>query len=140
MKYLTDDEFTGLFEACELPPEEFHHREHLRLALIYLRRYGPDESKVRLSRSIRTYAAHHGAPGKYHETLTVAWLQLVEHAAACLGPESALEDLVTAFPILLRKDALEACYSRAALGSEAARGLFLEPDLMPLKSLICQAN
>jgi len=135
MNHITDDELAAAIEACHFPPEEFHHREHLRLALVYLRRYGFEESQVRLSGSIRAYATHNGSPGKYHETLTVAWLQLVERAAVHLQPESSFEDIGSAFPILLRSDALRNCYSRELLESDEARATFLEPDLMPLKSL-----
>ena len=132
---MNDDEFVAAFESCELPNEQFHHRDHLRLALIYLRRYGYAGARVRIPEAIRAYAAHHGAPGKYHATITIAWLRLVELAAKGCGAQ----DIFVAFPILLQKDALEKCYSLEVLWSEAARVVFIEPDLMPLGSLVSGA-
>ena len=39
---MTDQEFAAAIETCRLPNAQFHHRDHLRLAWIYLRRYGPE--------------------------------------------------------------------------------------------------
>jgi hypothetical protein len=37
---MTDEEFLRAFEACELSNGCFHHRDHIRLAWIYVHRYG----------------------------------------------------------------------------------------------------
>jgi hypothetical protein len=41
---LSDEEFAAAVERCEAPDDGFHHRDHLRLAWIYLRRYGAAEA------------------------------------------------------------------------------------------------
>ena len=38
---MTDSEFVDSFEDCTLPSTAFHHRDHVRLAWIYLRRHPP---------------------------------------------------------------------------------------------------
>jgi len=129
---MTDEEFTEAFETCELPKELFHHRDHLRLAWIYLRRYGSEQAAARISESIRRYAAHLGATEKYHETITIAWLRLVAQAADGAPRGAAFGDVLDAFPHLLRQDALREHYSRALLESQDARRVFVEPDLKPL--------
>ena len=109
MKYMpiamTDIEFVEAFETCRLPNELFHHRDHLRLAWMYLQRYGASDAAARLRESIRRYAAHHGASGKYHETVTVAWLRLLAHAARRSGALS-FDQLVAAYPELPDKNML----------------------------------
>ena len=55
----TDQEFVRMFEACELPNESFHHRDHIRLAWIYLERYGELEARGQIAGAIRKFAAHH---------------------------------------------------------------------------------
>src|ERR1043165_6844264 len=35
---MTDDDFVRAFESYELPPDSFRHKQHLRLAWLYLRR------------------------------------------------------------------------------------------------------
>ena len=66
-----DQEFLEAFETCRLAPQLFHHRDHLRLAWIYLQR-DASTAPVRIAESIRRYAAYHGQSGKYHETMPLA--------------------------------------------------------------------
>ena len=129
MNFLTDQgqEFVEAFETCRLPNEQFHHRDHLRLALIYLARHGRGEAAGRLSQAIRTYAAYHGKSDKYHETVTQAWLQLVA-AAQGRAPGGSFEDLLATNPELLDSNLIERYYSPALLHSEAARLRFVPPD------------
>jgi hypothetical protein len=127
---MTDDEFASAFENCELSNTSFHHRDHIRLAWIYLQRYGESEAAARIAISIRKFAAHHGKSDKYHETVTVAWMRLVAHAVqSSPGPF----DLFAARnPALFDKSTLAAFYSGAALQSEAAKNSFILPDLKSL--------
>jgi len=37
---MTDTEFLRAFENCEIANGDFHHRDHIRLAWIYLQLYG----------------------------------------------------------------------------------------------------
>ena len=129
---MTDDQFTLAFETCELPGEEFHHRGHLRLAWIYLRRYGTPEAGARIAESIRRFAAHHGKADRYHQTMTQAWLTLMEAASAGVAEWASFEDVVAAFPDLLDKSVLRRYYSGLVLESEAARSSFVQPDLAAL--------
>jgi hypothetical protein len=99
---LTDQEFTDAFEGCTLPIDQFHHRDHLRLAWIYVRSYGPAKATVRIAESIQRYAAYHGKSSKYDRKLTVAWMRLVAEAVI-RAPEASFEELLAAFPALLDK-------------------------------------
>ena len=129
---VSDGDFLSAFESCELPAGAFHHRDHLRLAWIYLQRLDPIEAGVRISLSIRRYAEHHGAAGKYHETITQAWLQLVASATTSLPGDARFEQILDLFPHLLNKNLLLDFYSAETLQSEAARNVFLQPDRKPL--------
>ena len=111
-----------MFEACELSNDSFHHRDHVRLAWIYLQRYPELEAQRQIAAAIRKFAAQHGQSDKYHETITVAWLRLV----------ASFDELTIAAPELLDKRTIERFYSIAVLASEAARTYWVEPDLQPL--------
>jgi hypothetical protein len=132
MYTMTDQEFLDAFEASRIPASEFHHRDHLRLALVYLQRYGAGAAASRIAESIRRYAAHLGKAHKYNETVTQAWLQIVHAAAAGDIPGATLDQLVASHPELLDKNVLERYYSRDLLDSAAARFTFVRPDLRPL--------
>ena len=128
----TDQEFVRMFEACELADDNFHHRDHIRLAWIYLERYGELEARGQIARAIRKFASHYGKSDKYHETITVAWLRLIASATARVPVDASFEDLTAAAPELLDKRTIEKFYSTAVLASEVARTYWLEPDLQPL--------
>jgi N-formylglutamate deformylase len=129
---MTDQEFVAAFETCTLPNEDFHHRDHLRLAWIYLEQFGLAKARERLAESIRRYALYHGKSEKYHHTVTIAWLQLIEHAVRGASGGASFEDVLKQFPGLLNRKALDQYYSAAALGSPAARTSFVPPDKEPL--------
>ncbi len=82
---LNDDEFVRAFESCELSPDLFHHRDHIRLARIYLDRLGAAAAIERFRAAIIRFAAHNGVSDKYHETITIAWMRLVIAAAEVDG-------------------------------------------------------
>ena len=133
---MTDDAFVLAFEKCELPAEAFRHREHLRLSFIYLRRHGFDGARVRISEVIRRYALHNGAAQKYHETITIAWLRIVQGAMANVPAGASFEDMLRAFPELLNKGVLMEFYSSELLATDRARGAFVEPDRKSLPASV----
>ena len=128
---MTDQEFVDQFETCRLPADQFHHRQHLRLARLYLIRYGEQHAAVRIGEAIRRYAAHLGKSDKYHETMTIAWLRLTA-AAMRRFPNVSFEELLELSPDLTDKATLENYYSPELLRSDAARLQFVPPDRNPL--------
>jgi hypothetical protein len=124
---MTDDAFAASIERCEVPNEGFHHCDHLRLAWIYLRRYGRAGAAVRIAETIRRFAAHHGQSGRYHETMTQAWLLLVDAAGG-----SSFEEALAMKPELLDQGLLRQYYSAGLLASDEARARFVRPDTAAL--------
>lgn len=127
----SDAEFLAAFEDCTLPKEDFPHREHVRLAWLYLGRHGFDEASRRVVDGIQRFAAHHGATGLYHETVTRAWLRLIA-AARRTTPAGSFAAFLAASPQLTVKGALDPYYDPATLASDAARADFVPPDRGPL--------
>jgi hypothetical protein len=73
----SDDEFLAAFEACTLQDHEFHHRDHLRLTWLVLRRWGQDRGCARVVAGIRRFATSKGAAEKFDEALTRRWVERV---------------------------------------------------------------
>jgi len=119
------------FESKTLPSEAFRHREHVRLTWIYLTLEPPDRVAARLCRSLLELATSHGKAERFHHTLTVAWVRIIEFARRS-HPDSSFDVLTEAWPSLLDKDAPLAYYSRERLYSDDARHHWVEPDLRPL--------
>ena len=123
---MTDDEFVRAFERCEISNADFHHRDHVRLAWLYLRRYGA-EADQRIAADLQKFAGRHGKLDKYHQTMTIAWMRLVAPAADL----ASVEDVTATFPQLLDKNYLREFYSEELLSSAAARKNFAAPDKRP---------
>lgn len=129
-RHLTDDELVGGFEACTLPPDLFAHSDHVRLAFIYLGRYGLLETIRCYREGLRRFAAHHGAAGRYHETVTWALVILIhqrmaEHRAVVDWPTfAAANPDLTRF----RDGAFFDYYGTEVLECETARRTFVLPE------------
>ena len=113
------------------PAGEFGHREHVRLAWRELRAHDRDDALGRIEATIRHVAAAHGAPDKYHRTITEGWAALVAHHLA-EAPELGFDEFCSRFPGLLDPGLLGRHYSRELLAAPAARAGMVEPDLRPL--------
>ena len=98
---MTDAELFEGFEAGTLPADRFGHREHVRLAWLYLRRVGRDDAERKLLDGLRWVAARAGTPDKFDAALTRAWVAVLDGAVAAVGPTATFDVLVEARPDLL---------------------------------------
>ena len=133
---INDDDFLRDFEACRWPLEQWHHRDHIKLAYLYLRRYSLAEAAEKIRAGIKAHNATHNIPesltGGYHETMTQAWLRLV-HAMLCeYGPKETADEFCEAHPELSQKKTLRLFYSAERFVSAEAKANFVEPDLTAL--------
>ena len=128
------EEVVRRFESCELPPEDFNHREHLVVALCYLLRAGDAEALELVRAGIGRYVAAHGInPGLYHETITLFWLKRVRAYAWRAGAGASLAELANGLTAGCGGSRLiHDYYSKELLDSAEARRGWRDPDLRPL--------
>jgi hypothetical protein len=126
-----DEEFRASFERCEIPNHAFRHRDHLRLAWIYLRQSDLEAAAGLVGESIRRFAQHNGAARKYHETLSRAWVRIVALAIAETPDAVGFDGLVAARPHLLDKKLPLKHYTPDRLWNDLARAQWVEPDVRP---------
>ena len=131
----SDEDFLRAFEDLSFPADQFHHREHLRVAWLYLKSSDATRATERMSAGIRRFANHHGARAKYHHTLTLFWMRLVAVALVETPESSAFEEFLSAHAELSDKNLPAKYYSRDLLDGQAARQGWVEPDLQPLPGL-----
>ena len=128
-----DLEFGRRFEAGEVPPSAFAHRDHIRLAYVYLAEGAAEAAYQRMQSALQDFIRYNGIdPAKYHETLTRAWILAVDHFMHQSTPAASAAEFIAMNPRLLRKEAMGTHYSDALLFSRQARSRFVEPDLMPI--------
>jgi hypothetical protein len=129
-KKMTDAEILTLvdrLERCLLGKEEFHHRDHLAVAVVYLYSADIETAMDRMRASLKRFAAHHGVSGLYHETLTRFWLRQVEKR---LDRGQCLRDSVRNIQEQLSdKNMAFEYYSRERINSQEAREKWVEADL-----------
>ncbi len=126
---MNDEELLRAWEGLTLPPERFGHREHVRVAWICLRREEPAAGIARFVRGLRAFAAAAGAPDKFHETVTWAFLLLVLDRMGRGGDSTdGWETFIAANPDLLDRRVLETWYRPETLSSPVARRHFVMPD------------
>jgi hypothetical protein len=112
----------------------FGHREHVELAWTYLRLHPIEEAEGAMIAAIRNIARRHGAIGKYHETITRAWLRFVA-VHMHRWPADSFEQFVERSPDLLDRKLIEHFYSREVIFGEPARAAWVDPDLRRLPAL-----
>jgi hypothetical protein len=129
---MTDIELTRALERGEIDNASFHHLSHLHVTWVYLSESpSVHEAATKMRDTLRKFAASAGKPEKYHETITVFWMQLL-HCLRATYVGRSLEEIIRDNPRLLEKNLTLDYYSRETLLSDRARKSWLEPDLKPL--------
>lgn len=128
-----DAAFLAALEDTSLPGAEFSHRNHLRAAWLYLEKHPLPEAAMYCALAIQKYATTLGAPGKFHLTLTLAFMHIVASLRA-RHPAANWEAFLASCPELVEnaQELIARYYSGDLLQSERARKTFVPPDREPL--------
>ena len=130
-----DEEFRVQFESCEFPAADFNHREHLRLAYIYLveNDNDTDTASQLMREAIHGFLKHLGVGlGKYHETITRAWVLAVRHFMEATPESESAASFIEQNPVMLDTKIMMTHYSAELLFSDEARAEFVQPNLDPI--------
>ena len=131
MTQLDDATFLARLGDATLDPADFDHRGHLRAAFLVLcdaATFGV--ALDRMAALIRGFAGAHGQADKYHETVTVAFMALVNaRLAARDAPD--WPSFAAANPDLLDGGAVAKLYPAGALDAPLARRAFVLPGDAP---------
>jgi hypothetical protein len=122
------------FELCRTGKDDFHHSQHLIVAVTYLDFHSLEAVRLMMKEALLRFLNHHGVdPKMYNETLTVFWLEMVARVLKELPTGTSLVEKCnrTLESLNNPKLALE-FYSEELLWSELARESFVQPDLKQL--------
>lgn len=127
---MDDEQLIALFEAGAAPPEGFHHAHHVRVAWWYLRQSDLPSGLIRFSGGLRRFAAANGKPDLFHETITTAFVLLIQERLCDGARDLDWDAFAAANPDLLawRPSILDRYYRPETLASERARRGFVMPD------------
>ncbi len=133
---MTDAQFQEAFETQRIAADQWRHRDHIRIAYLYLLAGSFDQAAQQLRTGIQALNASHGLVETltrgYHETTTIAWLRLVQTVLEEFGPAADGDAFCDAHPELSQSKILRLFYTKDAILSPRAKAEFVEPDLTPL--------
>ena len=129
---LSDQEFEEQFSTCILPPSVFSHEAHLRLAWIYITKYGIEQAIIKIQMQLKHYVNFLGVKEKYNTTLTIAAIKAVHHFILKSDTDN-FKNLIEEFPRLKFnfKALMSYHYGFDIYNSKKAKSEFLQPDLAP---------
>lgn len=114
--------------------EGFGHRQHVELTWRYLENHDPEAARRLVADAIRRVATAHGAPEKFHATITGAWVRCVAvHRER--WPADSFDRFIERNAALLDPKLLDQHFSRELLFSDDARAKIVDPDIRPLPLL-----
>ena len=128
---MTDDAFLAALESCRLDPTEFSHAAHIRAGFLYLQAHDFAEALGAMRRAIKAFAASIGKDALYHETITVAFMTLINERMAADPSATDWPRFAKRHADLFSGNVLGAYYSHARLNDPMARQVFLLPDRAP---------
>lgn len=128
---MSDDELLNGFLSTELPVDQFHHEQHVRVAWMFVRTHGMPAALGEFAGAIKRFAQAKNAHGLYHETITWAFLLIIAERAA-RKPADTWDAFAADNTDLLswKPSVLERYYSKELLTSALARKTFVMPDLL----------
>lgn len=128
---MSDREFQAAFESLSIPGNEFRHKDHVRLAWIYLHDSDFASGCARFCGHFHRFVEHIGAQSKYNATITWFYLATLyerihthAHAESWEAFADSNGDLLDNAMAIIR-----ARYRDESLSSPLARRIFLLPDL-----------
>lgn len=128
---MNDNELVEKFENCTLAGADFNHRNHIRLAWIYLQSYDLLDALAGFSENLKKYAASLGKANLYHETITFAYFFLIQERVKRSAEWQTWEDFAASNADLFARrkyGTLTEYYQAETLASDFARKVFILPD------------
>lgn len=122
---LSDGALLAAFEAGALQAGQFSHEQHVRIGYLYLTRMDFGQAVSRVSRGLKVLVARLGLSDKYHETITVAFMALINERLGRDGDPGGWDAFARAHADLLKVDILYRYYDRSKLFSDVARKTFV---------------
>ena len=133
------EELVAAFRARTLTHAEWTHAAHLAVGAWFVHHEGAVGALARLREEIPRLNDRHGtansATSGYHQTITAAFVRLLDEGLASFAPEVPLERRIAALRAGPLGDSrvLLSFWSRDLLMSPRARAEWVEPDLKELR-------
>lgn len=92
--YESEEEIERLvrdFEGCRIGKADFHHREHLAVAVWYLQTLSREETVTRMRTALLRFLEHHGVDKKkYSDEVTLFWVDAIASQLEGINTEASV--------------------------------------------------
>jgi len=124
-----DRSLVRALEDCSLPLGELTHAAHVQVAWYYLRAAPFGQAGDRFCSALRRFAEASGKAGLFHETITWAYVALINERRATADGHGDFGAFADANPDLFdhKNGALSRIYAPETLASDLARRVFVLP-------------
>ncbi|WP_196889725.1 hypothetical protein [Aureivirga sp. CE67] len=128
---LSDQEFENQFSNCTIDPKIFSHEAHIRLAWIYIKKYGLEEAKNKYTFQLKNLTVFLGATSKYNHTVTIIAMRII-HKLIENKENLDFKNFINQNPELNTdfKNLINNHYSFDVFKNDLAKTSFIEPDLI----------
>ena len=128
----TDSQFEKQFNNCTLPAQFFTHEAHLRLAWIYIDKYGLEQAIQLIDHQLLNFVDALGSRDKYNKTVTIAAVKVVNHFKLLSKARNFSDFIAENTQLGNNFKALIAQHYRTDIfNSTLAKIEYLPPDLLP---------
>ena len=127
---MTEQEFYEQFENATLDASIFSHSNHVKMAWIYLQKFDLPKAIERFSKALKKFATVNGAPKLYHETITFAFLILINERMKAVEKLQNWDEFKQNNPDLFdwKDNILKKYYRQETLKASFAKKVFVFPD------------
>lgn len=128
---LSDQEFSRQFQELKIKPGLFTHEAHIRLAYIYILKYGLEKAEKTMCDQIKAFGAFHKSNG-FNKTVTIAATKAVHHFMK-KAESTNFEEFIKEFPRLTTsfKELIGKHYGFNVFSDPTAKKEYIAPDLLP---------
>lgn len=138
---LNDDDFLNQFESGTLT--SWSHKTHLRMAWLYLNRYGRRVAVDKIFDGIKNFIQSSRIARKttFHFTMTYFWIQMIDLAIAQSQKEIRFEAFLSLNPQLMNGGLFLEYYKKETLlNNPVARREMVLPDIKPLPTMVSKGK
>ncbi len=127
---MTDQQLYEQFENATLNATLFNHSNHVKMAWIYLNKFELLDAMSKFSKDLKAFAKANGATNLYHETITFAFLILINERLKFVENRQTWQEFVenNADFFDWKNNVLKKYYREETLKSKFAKQVFLFPD------------
>lgn len=127
---MNSEKLIDIFAFVESCPDGFHHKDHVKLAWLYLNSYALPGALIEFSNDLKRFAAAKDKPDLYNQTITWAYLFIINERIVRSGSAQSWEAFAASNSDLLDwgNSVLFKYYSKELLFSSLAKQEFLLPD------------